>query len=96
MLAPTAAFASEPEYQRATRGNNHYNHYPERVRTIDFYNLNRAFDRRNDRQDEREWNRRSEARESYWRDRRDDRFRRHDRRDRYEERRIIIIPRFSF
>lgn len=95
--APTVALAGEwhdrGSYNRGSYSRDYYNRgfYSrprtiERVRTIDFYNRNRDFDRR----DIRRWERRDAARERYWRDRRE------YRRDRYSRPSIIIIPRISF
>ena len=101
VLAPAAAFARDRDYGRGwSRPDDNRYRYPQRERAIDFDNRQHTSDRRddrwNDRRDDREWNRRDESRGRDWRDRRDDRFRRDYRRDRYEERRIIIIPHFSF
>lgn len=81
-------FDNRGSYSRGyyNRGYSSYPRTTERVRTIDFDNRNRDFDRR----DRRSWERRDEARERYWRDRRD------YRRDRYSRPSIIIIPRISF
>ncbi|MBC7969218.1 MAG: hypothetical protein H7Z11_03635 [Verrucomicrobia bacterium] len=99
VLAPAAAFANDRDYRGFSRPNDNRYRYPERVRTIEFYNRNRAFDRR----DERKWERRDAERARQWRDRRDynrdrrdDRFRRDYDRDRYDRPGIIIIPRISF
>lgn len=111
VLAPTAAFAGDwhdrDSYNRGyynrgyyQRDNNDLKSYgrsyynprdAERIRSIDFYR-NRNFDRR----DRRDWERREAERARYWRDRRDDRYRRDYDRDRYNQPSIIIFPRISF
>lgn len=107
ILAPTAAFAGDwhdrvengrGSYDRSLYERNSYSRSydnrrdVERVRTIGFPIWNRGFDQR----DRRDWERREAERAHYWRDRRDDRYRRAYDRDRYNRPSIIIFPRISF
>ena len=91
VLAPTAAFAGDRyNYRDFDHRDFSRDRTIERVRTTDFDNRSRDFDRRDDRHWERRDARRDWERERYWRDRRD------YGRDRNGGLRIIIIPRFSF